>query len=652
MLDVLYAPSYPGPRVPNPFLDAPSYLLPDSLLGALDLCEFVWNRLGFYRGAMQRMLGLFLTDINIEGVEYDEKKKQYEFYRDEVGIMAKVFAAAENFLCYGNNFTTVMLPFRRFLVCPKCAFEILFDRVSHPSYRDRFHYRFAELDFHMRCPKCGYDGVCEYDDRPSDTEKNVIIKNWNPKEIDIKHDILSGRNAYYWNIPEEYKQLLRKGDDITVKNAPREVIKAIKHHCLYRFRDGEIHHMVEPTLAGMRMKGWGLSKTLINFGLVYYVSMLHRFNETLAIDYVVPTRIITPQLRAGSGAAGGMTVDPMLSHNSSDFVFHIQRMLAARKRYPDKIHVLPYPVQYGLLSGEAREFAPTDLSEAGMRMLMMAANVPQEIFDGTLQANATPMVLRLFQSTWTPLVRFMDHWLAWVGRKVSSCMMWEESHLRLEPARIVDDAERKMMILQLMASGVVPRSTAMKEIDLDYFDQMRISADEAKQTAQMERKLQEEMDQTEFGQQISMGTPPGMLGVGGGMPPGGGAMPGQQPLMPPGGDPSAAGAAGGMDPSMAGAGGGVPLGAGGGGQVQQVLAMVPPKSQPISPPELQEIATQVANILVTMDPSSRRTALREIQNRNESFHSIVTGEMSKVRNQARSVGQQIVLQQQGQGAPA
>jgi hypothetical protein len=52
--------------------------------------------------------------------------------------------------------------------------------------------------------------------------------------------------------------------------------------------------MREDALAGVRNRGWGISRVLANFRQAWYVQVLHRYNEAIALDYVIPFRLITP----------------------------------------------------------------------------------------------------------------------------------------------------------------------------------------------------------------------------------------------------------------------------------------------------------------------------------------------------------------------
>jgi hypothetical protein len=106
---------------------------------------------------------------------------------------------------------------------------------------------------------------------------------------------------YIWRIPEDYRRQIRQGSLFHLERVDQEVLKAVQLNQVFRFNPDAIFHMKEPTLSGMINRGWGIPRLLSNFRQIWYVQVLHRFNEAIALDYVIPFRIITPQPRQGAG---------------------------------------------------------------------------------------------------------------------------------------------------------------------------------------------------------------------------------------------------------------------------------------------------------------------------------------------------------------
>ena len=145
--------------------------------------------------------------------------------------------------------------------------------------------------------------------------------------MEILYDQLTCDTSYIWKIPEDYRQDVRRGKLFHLERANWEVIQAVKNNKVLQFDPDVIYHMKDEALAGIRNKGWGISKVLSNFGQAWYVQVLHRYNEAIALDYVIPFRVIMPA--AKSGAADPAAQDPVLGANMGNFVSRVNRMLAA-----------------------------------------------------------------------------------------------------------------------------------------------------------------------------------------------------------------------------------------------------------------------------------------------------------------------------------
>ena len=245
---------------------------------------------------------------------------------------------------------------------------------------------------------------------------------------------------------------------------------AIKNRQMFRFHKDAIFHMKEPTVAGIQNRGWGLPRVLTNFRQIWYVQVLHRYNEAIALDYVIPFRLITPAPRGSGGGGGGigMTQDPLATFNMGDARRHINQMVQKRNHRPDDWHSLPFPVQYQVLGGDASQLAPTELLDQGHEKLLNDVGVPVDMYKGNLQLQVAPVALRLFEATWHHLVHDAVMWLRWVGKSAAAIVNWEEIELGLRRVTIADDLEKQNVALQLMLADKISGTTAFKGIGLDW----------------------------------------------------------------------------------------------------------------------------------------------------------------------------------------
>ena len=604
---------------PDPFCDVSSLYMPDSMSDALRWCEYIFMANGMYRQACDRIVSYFITEIEIRGDDKDEKDKFKSFLNDTLGIKNLLHTVGMDYLCYGNSFTSMLVPIRRYLFCPKCKIEFPLRKVfNEPS----FQFKWSGFKFNAHCPKCKYTGAWNHNDRRSTEEEDLRVRRWSAHDMEILWDPLTDDASYIWKIPAEYRRLITDGNLYHLERANWEIIEAVKNQQDLRFDNDIVYHMKEHALSGVRNRGWGISRVLSNFRQAWYVQVLHRYNEAIALDYVIPFRLITPAPRPGAAGEFG---DPALNVDMGGFGARVRNMLKQRRRDPAGWHTLPFPVQYQALGGDATQLAPQALMEQGMDTLLTSVGIPVELYKGSLSIQAAPAALRLFESSWTHLVHNLNRFLQDIVDKVAQLMSWEPVKVNLARVTHADDLNRQMAKLQLMMGQQVSQTTGLKSVGLDFEEEQRRKLEEEMFIAEETANMQEQMQQAASMDEMAGGAPPagGMMG---------GAM-GGAPGMPPG--------APGMPPGAA-----PPAGPEGAAAQQFATAQPTQMHKPTTPEEMVGQAQTIAQQMMSLPSSQRRSELITLKRVDPTMHSLVTSAMDEIRQQARSMGQQQMLSQQ------
>ena len=623
-------------RFPDPFCDVASLSMPESIQVALRWCEYIANANGPYREALNRVVSYFITDVEVgdlgeNTIGREEKEKYRVFLEDTLGIKNALHVVALDYLIYGNSFTSLLIPFRRYLSCKKCGFEAPLRKVFNSS---AFNFKWQEFQFHATCPQCQYSGVWHHIDRRSGEADDIKVKRWSPHEIDIIWDPYSTECVYVWKIPEEYRQLIKAGYLHHLEHASWEVIQAIKDNQNLMFDKDVIYHAKEEAPAGMRNRGWGISRILVNFRQAWYYQILQRYNEAIALDYVVPFRVLTPAARNGDGQSG----DPVHTINLSSFSARVNAMVRARRVDPARWNILPFPVDYQALGGDATQLAPKDLIDQGFDTLMKCIGMPVELMNGTLSFQAAPSALRLFEANWSHLPHNLNIFLRNLSQRVSTAMSWEPVTLKLQRVTHADDLNRQMAKLQLMQGQQISKTTGLKSVGLDYEEETKRMLEEERIYAEEQARMQEEMEQSQQMQSLSQQAQmtqgagdPGASATG---------MPGQAPA---GGDPAAAG---GGQPGAAPAG--PPP-----SPVDQFMAQRQNSPNvPRSPEDMQSQAQVLAQQILQLPESQKDSELIKLKRSDQMMHSLVSSMIEDIRQQAKTQGgAQLMAQQFGQGQP-
>lgn len=612
-------------RFPDPFCDIASLSMPESIQTALRWTEYVMNANGPYRQAIDRVVSYFITDIEIYDTGTnksgkEEKEKFESFLNDTLGIKNVLHAIAMDYMAYGNSFTSVIVPFRRYLSCKKCNLEMPLARVYQSAQCE---FKWTDFKFFAKCPHCKNSGEWRHIDRRSGDSDKITVKRWSPHEIDILWDPYTNECSYVWKIPQEYREMIKAGHLHHLERASWEVIQAIKDEKNLMFDPGIVYHLKEDPLAGMRNRGWGISRVLTNFRQAWYFQILHRYNEAIALDYVVPFRVITPMPRGGGDAASS---DPVHSINLSNFSARVSQMIRARRTDPARWNVLPFPVNYQALGGDASALAPRDLLDQALETLLKCIGMPVELFNGTLSFQAAPAALRLFEANWSHLPHNLNRFLSALTTDVARLMSWEPVGVKLQRVTHADDLNRQMAKLQLMQGQQISKSTGLKSVGIDYEEEVKRMLEEERIYAEEQERNQEEMEQAQQMRDLSQS---GDMTQGMGQ----------------------AGAAATGQPQQGAPAQGVP--AQGGAVDHFLMQRKNSPNVPRTPEDLQQQAQLIANQILGLPEPVKDSELIKLKRGDSMMHALVSSVIEDIRQQARLQGGDMVLQQQyGSGGQA
>jgi len=582
---------------PDPYLDYASTQMPRSMYDVLRWCEYVWITYGTYRMACQRVVRYFLTRIELTDASDDEKEKFEDFLGPEhLNLMHELASSGDNRMAYGNDFISMHVPFRRHLKCPNCKAESPLKGMA---------YRWIGWRFESKCKKCKYEGRFERVDRRSIEQDKLRIIHWPAHEIRILHHPITNESMYFWEIPPTVRSLIERGNEFYLEKTPWEIIEACRQRKLFRFNKDVMFHLRDEPISGVRDYGWGIPLIMGNFKQAWLIQVLKRYNEAIALDYIIPFRAVTPKPGTSREA------DPLLHMNLGNFQNKVLGMFRQHRRDPTMIHALPFPVEMQMLGAEGKQLAPSELLDAATDEFLNAQGIPAELYKGTLQLQAMPTALRLFERTWVSLIDGFNAMINWIFRRVSDLMNWENLKGRLQPVTMADDLERKAVMLQLAAGQQISRQTALAPFGIDLREEIKRMFEEEEYTQEQMARFQEEMAQKQELQQTMQ------MGAAGMLPPGGAAMPpGAAPM--PGAPPPAMGAP--AAPAAAG-------------------------QQGVSIDDLSMQAEQEAHRLISMPYEMRKSELLQIKRSNETLHALIISKMDTLRNQAKTQGGQMLLQQ-------
>lgn len=579
----MFLPSTSRRVISDPFLDFSSLAIPSQAdhQRVADLCERLWVRDGTYKMAAGRISRYFITKLKYKGIGEAQREKLDFFFQSRFRIVDRLALRGDDMMCYGTSLASILMPFRRFLICEACGAESSIDHAN---------WKFENWTFQAICPRCkgGYRRH-RHDDRRSMEESRINMVRWQPQRMYIAHHPLSADEEYYWDPQPRFAQDIRRHVKFVIQHTPWEIIEAVRDRRHFKFAPGIVHSMREEALAGIDTNGWGMSRMLSTMAQTVYARVLKRANEVLAADYSIPVRVVSPMGRSSNA-------DPSVVGNMADIRRNLMTMLQNHKRDPGGWHMVPFPLDYRALGAEGKMLATPDLIANAVDDQLSAIGMPPELYKASLQVQAAPMALRLFQQSWPHLVSGYNSFLEHAADVICPAMGWARPEsVSLEPPTLADDLELKQVMLQLASSGVISKGTAFSPYNIDVIDEFRKIMQETSKQKQLEQEAAEDEQQQQMAKQylaqLSAGQPAG--------------APQGQP-MPAVGQPAQA-----------------PAGAS-------------------TPQQRLEDAEERARQLARMPESARRRELRNIAKTDETLHALVIAKLEDERTMAEGAGRDML----------
>lgn len=564
-------------RYVNPFYGIPLQYLPLSIDAMLWWAEHLLFRNGFYAAALKRISNYFITSLLIE-CDDETAKEQYEEIFEELDWREFLAVGGLNLLSTGNACISINQGFNRFLVCPKCHKATQIDKIND--------YQFHKGKYTYKCKSCSYNGEHECNDKPSKDVDRIHVVNWPIREIVVRWEETTGEYEYYWDIPQAYiKKVTTKNNKFYSKKTPKVIYDCIFDKRMLAFNNKNFIHLKMASPSSLRTDGKAIPPCIFMFDDFFMLQVLKRYNEVICMEDIAPFRVISMTTENNAMA------NPIFHQNGGQWLAAVQNMISEHRLDPGSYHMFPFPLQYQQLGAEGKQLAPVEFLDKSKADLLTAFNIPVELFQMNLQAQAVGPSLRLFENSWSVVPDAYNKLLNAFGEVIAKIRGLPKAKIGLIPVTFADDMERKSIVGQLVAANAISRSELLETYGISYEEQLR--------KKKKEEKIQKDIDKEEQEKEmLEEQTNASIFNMG---------QPGQQ--------------------------------GGGGGQPQQM-----------SPTDVMAQAQPIAEELFPMGPSERRSRLQQIKAQDSTLYSAVKVQLEDMTRQAKSQGLQ-GAQQQAQQNP-
>lgn len=382
----------------------------------------------------------------------------------------------------GNVFLSLYTPIHRELICPTC-------NNRYQAKTAKF-LKFSKYQFMGECPKCHYQGPFTRNDRKSMNMEDMNIIKWDPLNIAVNNNPITGEFQYYYKIPNDVKRRVQMGDRLFVDSVPWEFIEAIERQQDFEFAKDAIFHLKNIS-TGQVINGIAVPPLISLFNLVFYQATLRRANESIATDFMSPMRVIFPQAQTGNS-------DPAVQMSLKSFVAHMQHNVVRHKQDRNHVVVAPIPIGYQTISGEGKTLLVSAEIEAADEAILLSLGVSRDLLAGQTNWTSSTVGLRLLENTLQCYTGQIESFLEWVTKKIAAYMSWEEIPITLAPFRLSDDANFQQMLLAAAQAGKASYTSLFESFGGDYTDELDKIKQEAVDTATTQIETQLEVEQAQF----------------------------------------------------------------------------------------------------------------------------------------------------------
>ena len=228
-----------------------------------------------------------VTDFIYKGETQHVRDGWKDLLETKLNLKPFLIEIGLDYFTYGNAFISINLPFVRWIKCGACKHT---RRLSDET----FEYKFTSFKFTFQCEKCNAHTTGKIDDRAVRDKTGINFVRWDPKNIDIHYNPITGKSRYRYKIPNKIKKAIRGGTREILLEIPEIFLTALQKQRDIALSEQNLFHFKRPTLAEQDM-GWGKPLIIHSMSRMFYLYVLRRAQEAIALQRILPLEFIFPQ---------------------------------------------------------------------------------------------------------------------------------------------------------------------------------------------------------------------------------------------------------------------------------------------------------------------------------------------------------------------
>ena len=446
----------------NPYYTHSQLYTPKRLRDLFKWCEFLFYNSSHVYAALRKFGEYPITEITYNTTNDALKQKHTYLLEKVIGAKEMMIKASLDKYIYGNSFISMYQPFIRYLRCPHCTSRA---NIQNTDYK----FNVKDLTFTYTCRSCAKSarvGAKGIEDRKLILSRKINFIRWDPKKMDIDYNPITGQSTYYYDIPRDVVKKVNSGHKSLIDTLPLGFLKAIQKGKHFKFAPEAIFHMKIGGPAGINPQ-WGLPPLVSAMSSFYYSSVLRKANEAIALDHVMPFRVVHPAQQSGNA-------DPIQAISLGNWKNEMERNYKQFRKDPLHIMWSPVPVGMTQIGGQGRALLTLGEVQESTKDIVSSLGIPMEFLYGGLSKSGMEITLRLLENQLATHIFDLKKLLQWISDGCARFLGWEQLRVSMTEFRMVDDYQRKSLITQIWQGGkagqgpqVISDTTMAELYDID-----------------------------------------------------------------------------------------------------------------------------------------------------------------------------------------
>lgn len=436
---------------PSPFFDVARLYMPNNIKEMIKWCRFYF----YTHPVVSRVITTFaeypITDFVIQTKE-PSLKKTYKDLLKNLKMRSFLVKFGIDYFVYGNCFASIYFPFTRFLKCRVCGQETSIKNVD---------YKVRNYTPYGQCKKCEKTTDFDIHDVEMKTDTSRIrLRTWNPNNIEMEHNEISGETYYYLLVPARVRRGIQTGSPIFWESTPMWVINAVKENKYAKFKEGKIFHFKRPSLTDENEE-WGKSSVLPVLREIFHFYTLRKAQESVAIDKIIPLRYVFPESQAGN-------VEPLYGKiDLGEWKGRIEEELKKWKADPLYVAIMPIPVGMGTIGGDGKALMVFPEMQATNDMIENGLGMPNGFMSGNITYSGGNVVLRVLENSIITYSDQLEEFIQWVVDEISTYAKLGKVEVLMRDFKMAEDMEKKRLFNDLNSRGKLSDDTLFSEFGIN-----------------------------------------------------------------------------------------------------------------------------------------------------------------------------------------